>query len=143
MDRRSQPGMIGLAKGDPLPLLDLFWTILMFYLFFLWIWLLIKLFADIFRRDDIGGWGKAGWTIFLIVLPFLAALIYLIAEGKGMGEREVRDYQAMQSAQEEYIRNVAGSGGSTADEVAKLAALRDRGVLTDEEFAAQKTAVLS
>lgn len=125
-----------------MPLLDLFWTMLIFYLFFLWIWLLIKLFADIFRRD-MSGWAKAGWTIFLIVLPFLAALIYLIAEGKGMAEREVKDYQAMQSAQEDYIRNVAGSGGaSTADEVAKLAALRDRGVLTNEEFDRQKAALL-
>lgn len=126
-----------------MPLLDLFWAMLMFYLFFLWIWLLIKLFADIFRRD-LSGWAKAGWTIFLILVPFLAALIYLIAEGKGMAEREVRDYQAVQSAQEEYIRSVAGSGGpSPADEVAKLAALRDRGVLTNEEFEAQKAALLS
>ena len=126
-----------------MPLLDLFWAMLMFYLFFLWIWLLIKLFADIFRRD-LSGWAKAGWTIFLILVPFLAALIYLIAEGKGMAEREVRDYQAAQSAQEEYIRSVAGSGGpSPADEVAKLAALRDRGVLTNEEFEAQKAALLS
>lgn len=126
-----------------MPLLDLFWAMLMFYLFFLWIWLLIKLFADIFRRD-LSGWAKAGWTIFLILVPFLAALIYLIAEGKGMAEREVRDYQAAQSAQEEYIRSVAGSGGpSPADEVAKLAALRDRGVLTNEEFEKQKAALLS
>jgi len=126
-----------------MPLLDLFWAMLMFYLFFLWIWLLIKLFADIFRRD-LSGWAKAGWTIFLILVPFLAALIYLIAEGKGMAEREVRDYQAAQSVQEEYIRSVAGSGGpSPADEVAKLAALRDRGVLTNEEFEAQKAALLS
>ncbi|HXV70155.1 MAG TPA: SHOCT domain-containing protein [Acidimicrobiia bacterium] len=127
-----------------MPILDLFWSMLMFFLFFLWIWLLIKLFADVFRRHDIGGWGKAGWIIFLIVLPFLAALIYLIAEGKGMAERDVADYQAMQSAQEGYIRSVAGSGGaSAADEVAKLAALRDRGVLTNEEFEAQKAALLS
>lgn len=126
-----------------MPLLDLFWAMLMFYLFFLWIWLLIKLFADIFRRE-MSGWAKAGWTIFLILVPFLAALIYLIAEGKGMAEREVRDYQAAQSAQEEYIRSVAGSGGpSPADEVAKLAALRDRGVLTNEEFEAQKAGLLS
>jgi hypothetical protein len=126
-----------------MPLLDLFWTMLMFYLFFLWIWLLIKLFADIFRRD-MSGWAKAGWTIFLIVLPFLAALISLIAEGGGMAEREVKDYQAMQSAQEDYIRNVAGSGGSSAaDEVAKLAALRDKGVLTNEEFETQKAALLA
>lgn len=126
-----------------MPLLDLFWTMLMFYLFFLWIWLLIRLFADIFRRD-MSGWAKAGWTIFLILVPFLAALIYLIAEGKGMADRDVRDYQAMQSAQEEYIRSVSGSGGaSTADEVAKLAALRDKGVLTAEEFETQKAALLA
>jgi len=129
-----------------MPLLDLFWTMLWLFLFFLWIWLLISLFSDIFRRDDIGGWGKAGWVFFLIVLPLLGALIYLIAEGGDMAQRQVADAKKMQAAQDEYIRSVAGGGGggggSTADELEKLAKLRDSGTITAEEFAAQKAKLL-
>ena len=127
-----------------MPLLDLFWTMLWLFLFFLWIWLLISLFSDIFRRDDIGGWGKAGWVFFLIVLPLLGALIYLIAEGGDMAERQVADARKMQAAQDEYIRSVAGGGGgaSTADELEKLAKLRDAGTITADEFAAQKAKLL-
>ncbi|HET9261232.1 MAG TPA: SHOCT domain-containing protein [Acidimicrobiia bacterium] len=127
-----------------MPLLDLFWTMLWFFLFILWIWLLISLFSDIFRRDDIGGWGKAGWVFFLIFLPLLGALIYLIADGKGMAERQVRDAQDMKKMQDDYIRSVAGSGGaSAADELAKLASLRDAGTITAEEFEAQKAKLLA
>jgi hypothetical protein len=127
-----------------MPLLDLFWTMLMFFLFFLWIWLLISIFADIFRRDDIGGWGKAGWVFFVIILPLLGVLIYVIADGKGMAERRAKDVVEMQAAQEDYIRSVAGSGGgtSTADQLEKLAALHDAGKLTDQEFQSQKAALL-
>lgn len=126
-----------------MPLLDLFWTMLWFFLFFMWIWLLITLFADIFRRD-MSGWAKAGWVLFLIVLPFLGALVYLIANGGDMAERQVKDAMKMQAAQEDYIRSVAGGGGgaSTADEIEKLAKLRDSGALTAEEFAAQKAKLL-
>lgn len=128
-----------------MPLLDLFWTMLWFFLFILWIWLLISLFSDIFRRDDIGGWGKAGWVFFLIFLPLLGALIYLIADGKGMAERQVRDAQDMRKMQDDYIRSVAGSSGgaSAADELAKLASLRDAGTITAEEFEAQKAKLLA
>ena len=128
-----------------MPLLALFWTMLWFFLFFMWIWLLISLFSDIFRRDDIGGWGKAGWIFFLLVVPLLGALVYIIADGKGMAERQVKDAMDMKKAQDEYIRNVAGSGGgaSSADELTKLAALRDSGALTEEEFAAQKAKLLA
>lgn len=128
-----------------MPLLDLFWTMLWFFLFILWIWLLISLFSDIFRRDDIGGWGKAGWVFFLIFLPLLGALIYLIADGKGMAERQVKDAQDMKKAQDDYIRSVASGGGgaSTADELSKLASLRDAGTITAEEFEAQKAKLLA
>ncbi|HXV70168.1 MAG TPA: SHOCT domain-containing protein [Acidimicrobiia bacterium] len=126
-----------------MPLLDLFWTMLWLFLFFLWIWLLISLFSDIFRRDDIGGWGKAGWVFFLIVLPLLGALIYLIAEGGDMAQRQVADAKKMQTAQDEYIRSVAGGGGgSTADELEKLARLRESGTITAEEFDSQKAKLL-
>ena len=126
-----------------MPLLDLFWTMLWLFLFFLWIWLLIALFSDIFRRDDISGWGKAAWVFFLIVLPLIGALVYLIANGDGMAERQVKDVKAAQQAQEEYIRSVAGSGGGTADELEKLAKLHEAGKLTDEEFQTQKSKLLA
>jgi hypothetical protein len=115
---------------------------LMFFLFFAWIWLLVMIFSDIFRRD-MSGWGKAGWAIFVIVLPLLGSLIYLIANGGDMQERRAQDIQAMDAAQKDYIRQVAGSGGSAADELTKLAALHDSGKLTDEEFATQKSKLLA
>lgn len=126
-----------------MPLFDLFWTMLWFFLFFVWIWLLITIFADLFRRDDIGGWGKAGWVLFVIVLPLLGVLIYLIADGKGMSERQVKDAYAMQQAQDDYIRSVAGSSGSTAEELEKLAKLRDAGTISAEEFDTQKAKLLA
>ncbi len=126
-----------------MPLLDLFWAMLWFYLFFIWIWLLISLFGDIFRSDDLGGWGKAGWTIFIIVFPFLGVLIYLIARGKSMQERALNQAAEQEKATRQYIQEVSGtSATSTADEIAKLAALRDQGLLTAEEFNAQKAALL-
>lgn len=121
--------------------MDLFWSMLWFFLFFLWIWLLISLFADIFRSDDLGGWGKAGWILFLIVIPWLGALVYLIARGGSMQERSMKDMAAREKATRGYIQNVAGSG-TAADELTKLASLHDRGVLSDEEFTQQKAALL-
>jgi hypothetical protein len=126
-----------------MPLLDLFWAMLWFYLFFIWIWLLISLFGDIFRSDDLGGLGKAGWTIFIIVLPFLGVLVYLIARGKSMQERALKQAAEQEKMNRQYIQEVSGaSATSTADEIAKLAALKDQGVLTNEEFNAQKAALL-
>ncbi len=124
-----------------MPLLDVFWSMLLFFLFFLWIWLLISLFGDIFRSDDLSGWGKAGWVIFLILVPFLAALIYVIARGNSMQERTMAAMAAQETATRSYIKEVA-STGSTADELAKLATLRNDGVLTEEEFQAQKSALI-
>ena len=90
-----------------------------------------------------GGGAKALWIVFVVVLPLLGVLVYVIARGDGMAERDVRDYQAVQSAQEDYIRSVAGSGGSTADELEKLSKLHDAGKLTDQEFQSQKAILLS
>ncbi len=128
-----------------MPLLDLFWTMLWLFLFIMWIWLLISLFSDILRREDMSGWGKAAWVLFLIVLPLLGALIYLIANGSGMAERQVNDAKAMKAAQDEYIRSVASGGGgaSAADELEKLAKLKASGALTEEEFSAQKAKLLA
>ena len=125
------------------PLLDLFFTIFMFFMFIIWIWLLIMIFGDIFRSDDMGGWSKALWTLFVIIVPFLGVLIYLIARGKSMQERSIKAAAGEQRAQREYIQQVAGSGENSADQLAKLAQLRDSGVLTDAEFQAQKAKVLA
>ena len=123
------------------PLLDLFWTMLWFFLFFIWIWLLIQVFIDIFRSNDMGGWGKAGWTIFVIVIPLLGVLVYLIARGRSMGERNMQEAQRQDQQFRKYVQDAAGSGGG-ADQLAKLADLHKQGVLTDDEFAAQKAKIL-
>lgn len=123
-----------------MPLWDLFWAMVWFFLFFAWIWLLISVFADLFR-SDMSGWSKALWTIFVIVLPLLGVLIYLIVHGGEMQQRARNQATAMEQAQRDYIKTVAGSQ-STADELAKLAELRNRGVITDSEFDAQKAAIL-
>ena len=124
-----------------MPLLDLFWAMLWFFLFFVWIWLLISLFSDIFRSPDLSGWGKALWTILLVFLPLLGTLIYLIARGSSMQERAIADMAAREKMTRQYIQDVARSD-STADELTKLADLKNKGVLTEEEFAAQKRALL-
>lgn len=126
-----------------MPLFDIFWAMLGFFLFFAWIWLLVSIFGDIFR-SDISGWAKAGWTVFVIVLPLLGVLVYLIANGGQMHERSMRQSEQLEEAQRSYIQRVAGSGSpSTADELAKLAELRDAGVLTSDEFAQQKAKLLA
>ena len=123
------------------PLANVFLTMLWFFLWILWIFLLIRIFIDIFRSSDLGGWGKAGWTIFVIILPFLGVLVYLIARGSSMQKRDIAQAQQADKAARAYIQQTAGSG--PADELTKLAALRDQGVLTADEFAAQKAKLLS
>jgi ABC-type multidrug transport system fused ATPase/permease subunit len=127
-----------------MPILDLFWAMLWFFLFFVWIWLLITIFADIFR-SDMSGWAKAAWVIFVIIVPLLGVLIYLIAQGGNMQKRSVKQAQEADAATRAYIQEAAGSGGgsSAADEVSKLAALRDAGTISDEEFAAAKAKALA
>lgn len=127
-----------------MPLLDLFWAMLWFFLFFAWIWLLISIFGDIFRSKDMGGWGKALWTLFVIILPLLGTLIYLIARGGSMAERSLEEAKEQDAAMQAYIRDAAsGSGGSAADELKKLADLRTSGVISDQEFEAQKAKLLA
>jgi hypothetical protein len=124
------------------PLFDIFWTMLWFFMFVIWIWLLIAIFADIFR-SDISGWGKAAWTIFVILVPLLGVLVYLIANGDKMRERSESQASEAQAAQDNYIRSVADTGDTTADQLATLSSLHDSGALTDEEFASQKAKLLS
>lgn len=96
------------------PFMDVFWSILVFFLWVAWLLILFRVFADIFRRHDIGGWGKAGWCIFVIVLPFLGVLVYLIAEGSNMAERDMQESVAARAEVDAYIRSVAASPGPTA-----------------------------
>jgi ABC-type multidrug transport system fused ATPase/permease subunit len=126
------------------PLLDFFWIMLEFFLFFIWIWLLIMVFGDIFRSHDMGGLPKALWVIFIIIIPFLGVFIYLIARGSSMHERQAKAAQDQQKAFDSYVRQAAGTeGSSSADQLAKLADLKSQGVLTDAEFEAQKAKILS
>ena len=123
------------------PILGLFWTMMIFFLWIAWIILLFRVFADIFR-SDMGGGAKALWSIFVILAPFLGVFIYVIVNGRKMGEHDIANAQAREAEMQAYIRQTAGSAGD-ADELAKLAALRDQGVLTEEEFSAQKAKLLS
>jgi hypothetical protein len=125
------------------PLLGVFWTMLWLVLFFIWIWLLIMVFVDIFRSHDMGGWAKAAWVIFVIVIPWLGVLIYLIARGRHMQERSLQDAAQQEKDFRGYVQEAAGSGTNTADQLSKLADLKDRGILTDTEFEAQKAKILS
>jgi ABC-type multidrug transport system fused ATPase/permease subunit len=122
------------------PLLDLFWTMLEIFLFVIWIYLLFIVFVDIFRSHDLGGLAKALWVIFVIILPFLGVFVYLIARGGKMHERAIDAAQAQQKAFDSYVQEAAGS--SSADQLAKLADLKDKGVLSDAEFEAQKAKIL-
>ena len=123
---------------------DVFWSILWFFLFFIWLWLLITVFSDIFRSHDLSGWGKALWTIFVIALPYLGVLVYLIARGHKMSEHAQEDAQQQDAAMRAYIRSAAGSNGaSTADQIARLADLRDRGAITEQEFQSEKAKLLT
>ena len=124
------------------PLLDFFLTMLYFFLFIIWIWLLIMVFVDIFRSHDLGGWGKALWAIFVIVLPFLGVFVYLLARGSKMHERAAREAADQQAAFDTYVRQTAGTG-DTATQLQKLADLKSQGVITDAEFEAQKAKVLA
>jgi len=122
--------------------LDFFWLMLYAFIWIIWIMLLFRVFADIFRSDTSGG-AKAGWVIFVIILPFLGVLIYLIAQGGNMAKREVATAVEMDQTQREYIREAAGSSSGVADELERLSGLKDRGVLTDAEFEAQKAKLLA
>ncbi|WP_458242794.1 SHOCT domain-containing protein [Streptomyces sp. MAI_2237] len=126
------------------PLLSVFWSMLWFFLWIMWFVLLFRIVVDIFRDDDMSGWGKAGWLAFVILLPFLGVFVYVIARGKNMGRREVAQARAQQQEFDSYIRKTAGGGGSSSvDELARLSEIRARGDITDQEFARAKDMVLS
>jgi len=128
------------------PILDFFLTMLYFFLFVIWIWLLITVFVDVFRSHDMGGGAKALWCIFVIILPFLGVFVYLIARGGKMHERAAAEAAQQQMAFDAYVKQTAGaaaSGDAVADQLSKLADLKAKGVITDAEFEAQKSKVLA
>ena len=131
-----------LASSYSYPLLGAFWTILEIFLWVLWIWVLIYVFIDIFRSRDLSGWAKARWFIFELYIPLIGVLVYLIARGDKMHERAVQQAQQQDAQARAYIQEAAGSQ-STADQLTKLAELRDRGVITAEEFEREKAKILA
>ena len=129
------------AASSSYPLLNIFWTMFEFFLWVVWIWLLIWVFIDIFRSRDLSGWAKALWVLFVVILPFLGVLVYLIARGGKMHERAEQQAAQQDQALRAYVQEAAGT--STADQLAKLADLRDRGVISAEEFDREKAKVLA
>ena len=124
------------------PFLDVLWTMLIFFAWIIWFWLLITVFADLFRRHDTSGFAKVLWIIFVIVLPFLGVFIYLIANHDGMTQRSMKDAQAQRAQMDDYVRSVAGSGGAAA-EIEKAKGLLDSGAITQAEFDAIKAKALA
>jgi hypothetical protein len=121
---------------------QVFWSMFWFFLFFIWIWLLIVVFGDIFRSPDLSGWGKALWTIFVILVPYFGVFVYVIARGHKMQEHAVHQAQQQDAATRQYIQDVTAPGG-TADEIARLADLREKGVISDAEFQQAKAKALA
>ena len=124
------------------PVLGVFWTILMIFLWVIWFWILITIIIDIFRSHDLSGWAKALWFVFILFLPLIGVLVYLIARGGKMHERQVRQAQRQEEQLRSYVQEAAGPQ-SSADQLAKLADLRDRGVITDAEFDREKAKILA
>jgi hypothetical protein len=135
--------MVLAASASSYPLLNIFWTILLFFLWVMWFWILISVFIDIFRSHDLNGWGKALWFLFVLLIPLLGVLVYLIVRGGSMHERAARQAQQQDQAFREYVRSTAQTPASSADQLEKLASLRDRGVITPQEFDREKTKVLT
>ena len=133
---------MSLASSYSYPLLGAFWTILEIFLWVLWIWILIYVFIDIFRSHDLSGWMKALWFLFVLFIPLIGVLVYLIARGGKMQERAVRDSQERDQQFRSYVQDAAGSP-TTADQLTKLADLRERGVITADEFEREKAKVLA
>jgi membrane protein implicated in regulation of membrane protease activity len=132
-----------IAGSYSYPLLGAFWTILEIFLWVLWIWVLIYVFIDIFRSHDLSGWAKALWFLFVLFIPLIGVLVYLIARGDKMHERAAQQARQQDAEARAYIQQAAGSPNNTADQLSKLADLRDRGVITAEEFDREKAKVLA
>jgi hypothetical protein len=124
------------------PFLNILWTMIIFFAWVIWIWIMVLILTDVFRRRDVSGWVKALWTVFLIVLPFLGVLVYLIANHDGMADRAAEQASSQRAQVDDYVRSVATSGGP-ASEIEKAKQLLDSGAITQEEFGAIKAKALS
>ena len=133
---------MALPIASSYPFLDILWTTLIFFAWVIFIWIAITVLIDVFRRHDISGWGKAGWVIFIVILPWIGVLVYLIANHTGMAERRMKETQASQAQFDQYVRDTAASGGSAA-EIEKAKALLDNGTINQQEFEALKAKALS
>jgi putative oligomerization/nucleic acid binding protein/phospholipase D-like protein len=134
--------MLLAADSTNYPILDAFWTILMIFLWVLWFWVLITVMIDLFRSHDLSGWAKALWFVFILIIPLIGVLVYLIARGDKMHEHAVRQAQLQDQQVRSYVQDAAGPQ-SSADQLAKLADLRDRGVITADEFDREKEKILA
>lgn len=123
------------------PFIDVLWSMIIFFFWVIWIWIVITVLIDVFRRHDIGGWAKAAWVVFVVILPWLGVLVYLIVEHDGMRQRSVKQAQAQRQVFDDYVRDTAGGGA--AAEIAKAKELLDSGVITQDEFAALKAKALA
>jgi hypothetical protein len=139
---RGHPAVLVRRAWSVAVLWDILVSIFWFMVLFAWIWLLISIFADLFRDHEMSGWGKAVWVLFLIVVPWLGALVYLIARGRSMNERARAQAEHQEQDFRRYVQHVQASSPSTADELAKLADLRDRGTISEQEFAQAKARLL-
>jgi putative oligomerization/nucleic acid binding protein/phospholipase D-like protein len=135
--------MVLAASASSYPLLDVFWTIFLFFLWVMWFWILISVFIDVFRSRDLSGGGKALWFLFVLLIPLIGVLVYLIVRGGSMHERAVQQAQQQDQAFRDYVQSAAQTPASSADQLEKLASLRDRGVITPQEFDREKAKVLT
>ena len=132
-----------LASTD-YPLASVMWTMVVFFMWILWIWLLITIFSDLFRRRDVSGWGKAGWTVMLLVLPFLGVFIYLISQGHAMQDRAINDQKQSKAQFDDYVRSVSSNGnGHSASEIGQAKQLLDSGAITTDEYETLKAKALA
>jgi hypothetical protein len=125
------------------PFLNILWSMIIFFVWVVWIWMMVVILTDVFRRRDLSGWGKTGWTVFLIVLPFLGAFVYLIAQGDKMADRRADEVRGQQAQFDDYVKTVAGDGGGTAAEIEKAKRLLDTGAITETEFETLKAKALA
>jgi len=131
-----------IAAATDYPLADLLWTFVYFFALMLFFWLIFTVFGDLFRRHDLSGWAKAGWTVFVIVLPLIGSLTYLITQGRNMADRDASQLQAARREMDDHIRSVAAPGYRGVDEIAHAKELMDQGSISQEEFEQLKRRVL-
>lgn len=122
---------------------QVFWSLLWLFLWVIWLWMLIVVFTDVFRSPDLSGWEKALWTVFVVILPYVGVLVYLIARGHKMGEHAAQQARTQEAQMRQYVQSVAGSSASTAEEISRLHDLQTKGALTQEEYEQAKAKLLA